>query len=124
MIPEPVITEPFLADRPHSWFRFFARKMDLILFGFSLGIIRAAIFGTDEATAPFKELIMVMLMSIVLESVLLSLFGTTPGKWLFNIRIVNAESGTKPSLSQSLRRSVKVWLIVSGWASPSLSWLP
>jgi uncharacterized RDD family membrane protein YckC len=46
---------------------------------------------------------------VFVESVLISKLGTTPGKWLFNIR-VSTEAGDLPTLLQSLNRSINVWL--------------
>jgi hypothetical protein len=45
---------------------------------------------------------------VFIESLLLSTTGTTPGKWLFKIRLI-APSGQKPNCSAALSRSFKVW---------------
>ncbi len=51
-----------------------------------------------------------------IESWLLHRFGTTPGKWLLGIRVVN-EDGTGLTLKSSIWRSIRVWIagVGFGW---------
>ncbi len=56
----------------------------------------------------------------ILEGLLIAQFGTTPGKWLLNMRVTNAD-GNRPSTQQSLLRSLYVWFIGVGMWLPMLS---
>lgn len=50
------------------------------------------------------------------EAWLLHRFGTTPGKWLLGIQVVN-EDGTRLTLKSSIWRSIRVWIagVGFGW---------
>ncbi|NOX98340.1 MAG: RDD family protein, partial [Verrucomicrobia bacterium] len=50
---------------------------------------------------------------IFIEALLLSSFGTTPGKWLFNIRVTR-KNGSLFSYSEAIGRSTLVWFIGVG----------
>ena len=50
----------------------------------------------------------------VLETILLHRFGTTPGKWLLGIRVVNND-GSLLSLAEATRRSARVLFIGIGF---------
>lgn len=56
----------------------------------------------------------------ILEGLLIAQFGTTPGKWLLNLRVTNA-AGIRPSTQQSLLRSLYVWFLGVGMWIPMLS---
>jgi uncharacterized RDD family membrane protein YckC len=49
----------------------------------------------------------------LIEACLLTRWGTTPGKWLFGLRVVRADGGN-PVFHQSLVRAFQGWLF--GWA--------
>jgi len=64
--------------------------------------------------------VIALVLWTILEGLLIAQFGTTPGKWLLNMRVTNAE-GTRPSTQQSLLRSLYVWFIGVGMWLPMLS---
>ena len=45
---------------------------------------------------------------VFVEALLLASFGSTPGKWLLNTRVI-AQDGENPSFPKALRRSLGVW---------------
>jgi hypothetical protein len=57
---------------------------------------------------------------VFIESLLLSTIGTTPGKWLFKIRLI-PPSGERPKYSTALSRSLKVWWRGLGMGFPFVS---
>lgn len=59
------------------------------------------------------------LLFYIWESLLIYSFGTTVSKAVFGIRVVN-ENDVRPSLSQSLKRSLGVWLMGVGLNIPIL----
>jgi uncharacterized RDD family membrane protein YckC len=75
---------------------------------------------TDPAKAnPFLN-VLATLSLVPLEAFALHLFGTTPGKALFGIRLSTAE-GERISLVQSFSRALRVWVLGMGIGFPVLS---
>jgi uncharacterized RDD family membrane protein YckC len=116
-----------LSAVPRPWVRFFARKVDYLLFGLFLAVA-AGFLGLH----PFHKNELVFAMSTVLlwipvEAVLLTTWGYTPGKALLRVRV---RKGLRdlPSFDDSFRRSLRVWwrgegtgfplffLFTGGWA--------
>lgn len=86
------------SDLKKPWFRFFARMTDYLIVWFVLMIFQASILSDA----------LVIFVWIFAEGILLSRYGKTPGKWLFNIR-VETENGDILSFNQAIRRSFSVW---------------
>ena len=124
-------------DRPralsatHPWHRLAARAVDFILYLLVLSAPVQALapefvarVQADPAKVPPLVSIGVTLVLgvavVLFDALLLHLRGTTPGKSLFGLRVVNAEGG-RPSLGQSLSRSARVWVIGMGAGLPFLS---
>jgi uncharacterized RDD family membrane protein YckC len=83
--------------------RLLARAVDQILIAFLIDLI-PGVDGFSVAMLFLSYIIM-----IPLESVLLTRFGQTPGKFIFRLRVISV-SGSLPTLSIALRRSFWVWL--------------
>lgn len=109
--PLPVQTKTFYGRR------FWARWLDLSLYsGFWwLGMWVA---GQDIGAALSNPWILFLkyVPWFALESVLLSRFGTTPGKWILGLRVVNLDN-SRLDLAQATLRSVRVLFtgIGFGW---------
>jgi len=107
------------------WARFLARKFDYFLASI-LGIVVILLFFPEAAGGVFFEEGIYLLGSVVvfgwvfIEAFLLSTLGATPGKWLFNIKIV-LPSGEKPDFSVALSRSFMVWWRGMGVDFPLIS---
>jgi uncharacterized RDD family membrane protein YckC len=119
------------ALRPHPWHRFFARNIDniyalMLAVGIGIVILIAAgaigskVGGGDSETVTgvigLIGLLFCFFLYIFLEPIMLSVSGTTLGKFLFNIRLRNAE-GRKLGFGQALLRTFVVWLIAGGLAN-------
>lgn len=104
-----VSSSPVEAIPTRPWVRYWARMFDLYVFGliggFFLGIIVPQFL--EKANEIVLGMIFVFIW-IFVESLLLSSFQTTPGKWLLKTRLVTA-SGAQINFSQALSRSLKVW---------------
>jgi uncharacterized RDD family membrane protein YckC len=88
--------------------RFLARSVDGIIFALMLGYIGAfRLFQHPAAGWPACFFAGTLLWAFV-EANLLSSMGTTPGKWLLNIRVVTYQ-GNKPALLGAFKRSIGVW---------------
>lgn len=108
---------------PRPWPRYFARVIDVVLLGlvsmFVLGIV-LEIFaeGGAQLLVKMSEGIGGMVLSSMLLFVLalplvagLLAFAQTPGKWLFGIRVRNAD-GSRMGLWKALKR--EAWVLVRG----------
>ncbi len=107
-------------SRTRPWVRYLARILDYLLLGFIFKII-----GLDSLLP--KTDIYLVLMPVILSSIwiipeasLLSMFGTTPGKWILRIN-VNDVFQLKPKFTSSLRRSLSVWCNGMGMGIPFIA---
>ena len=102
--------------RPHPWLRYWARSIDLCLLLVALaavGLVRPA---------SFIQNLLALYLFVPVEIILLSAFGTTPGKWLFRISI-EADGGGRPGLVAALRRTIGVLVLGMGFLIPIVSLL-
>lgn len=103
---------------PRPWHRWLARLIDLFVAGFVTG---ALIEMIDPGSPLFESdallTVVVMAVWVILESVLLHAFGTTPGKALFNIRLRRAD-GRMLKIDEALIRSLRVWVFGLGLGLP------
>jgi uncharacterized RDD family membrane protein YckC len=91
------------------WPRFFARQIDYVLFGMVFGVVHSMIL-TDFLDLPWVLFSPLATFAwIPLEAILLALFGATPGKWIFSLRVAGTDGDTL-SLGAALARSVRVWI--------------
>ena len=75
----------------------------------------------------YIEIVFLILMGamagfLILEACLLALFGTTPGKFLFHLRVEN-HLGARPGFFTALGRTVLVFCLGMGIKLPVLEWL-
>jgi len=123
-------SKTLLWGKHHPWRRFFARTVDICTAGFVLFLllIFALSATTPEQVAGFaKAMENPIIASVVLylvwvpaEAVFLSLFGTTPAKWLFGISIAHP-GGDLLSFSESLNRSFLVFVQGVGLGIPFIA---
>ncbi len=111
--PEPSAPPP-LPDQPHLVRRFWARWLDLYLYA---GIWWFAMWAAGRDIGMILQHQWIILFHyipwFVFETFLIHRFGTTPGKWLLGITVVNND-GTRLSLAEATRRSSRVLLIGLG----------
>jgi len=130
---------PSSPEKPkvRPWIRFWARTFDIILSSILLGFA-AGYFYPEEflqlLSKPGGEMLagLAFLFAwVFIEPILLGAFGTTPGKWLFNIRLVPPKKYGKPGIispqtdkpdySTALSRSFDVWWRGLGMGLPLVS---
>jgi uncharacterized RDD family membrane protein YckC len=134
-IPVSIAVKPAAAQKNvpqvRPWVRYWARMFDILLFSFGVGLL-----GTDFLPQAFSETgsgetsfwigletssgIGLLFVWVFVEALLLSTFGTTPGKWLFKVRVI-LPSGSAISYSTALSRSIKVWWRGLGIGLPIVS---
>jgi len=110
-------SKTFLGGQHHPWRRLFARTVDICTAGFVLFLLLIFAFSAtmpEQAAGFAKAIENPIIASVVLyliwlpaEALLLSLFGTTPAKWLFGIRVAHP-GGDLLNFSEALNRSFLV----------------
>lgn len=112
------------------WARFFARWIDMSAYGvlvvFSLTIVLPfflpSAWGLLKALSEIPVVINIILIFpwVIVETILLATWGTTPGKKLLKVEITNAD-GSGLSLRQAFRRSLSVFAKGYGMGIPLLA---
>ena len=106
------------------WVRYFARTMDYLLFIICVFFVLYVISEElGDTIAMLPELILVFIISLTfipVEAFLLSNWGYTPFKALFNIRVRNAD-GSKLDFGQAATRSLKVFYKGEGCGIPLIN---
>lgn len=120
-------SETFLGGEHHPWRRLFARTVDTCTAGFVLFmlLIFALSATMPELAADFIKAIenpiiagvVLYLIWLPAEALSLSLFGSTPAKWLFGIRVAHP-GGNLLSFAAALNRSFLVFVQGVGFGIP------
>lgn len=114
-------TKPFV--RP--WLRYWARHLDLLIISAITGGILALPLSDSQLGKLSHNFLIgftMLLLFIPFEALMISLLGTTPGKWIFGIK-VRAENGAKLSFKKAFHRSLLVWWRGQGAGIPIASFL-
>ena len=105
----------------HPWIRFWARSFDILLV--AVPVAAAWWFWFPPAEITWLGVMLfgmaVLFFDLLIEPVLISRLATTPGKWVFSIRVTNPD-GSVLSFEQALRRSDMVWAKGLGAGTPLL----
>ncbi len=107
-----------------SWGRrFFARNLDLTLYGILWLAFLQLIMNVNTAAAGNKavDAIVRVVLMLVLEPVQLMLFGTTFGKWIFGYRVEHV-SGRRLTYLEGLERTWGVFRRGMGFLLPIWGW--
>ncbi len=120
-------SKPIFGGQHHPWRRLFARTVDICTSGFVLFLLLIFAFSAtmpEQAAGFAKAIENPIVASVVLyliwlpaEALLLSLFGTTPAKWLFSIRVAHP-GGDLLTFSEALNRSFLVFVQGVGFGIP------
>lgn len=106
----------------HPWRRFFARSLDLALLGMLLTLPELLVLrlNPSQIGGVLGTLLNGYLswgLLLVLEPLLLSTWGYTPGKWLFGL-VLRDSDGEKLTYGDALRRTVQVFGRGEGYNVP------
>lgn len=106
---EPITESVSVQSPVRPWVRYWARMFDVYFFSLFGGVILAVIAPQFlEKQNEYALGMMLVFAWVFVESLLLSSFQTTPGKWLFKTKVA-LTSGSPINFSQALARSFKVW---------------
>jgi uncharacterized RDD family membrane protein YckC len=116
----PVTTQRSPQEPVRPFVRFFARQTDLALFTVA-ALGGDLLLGYPLARADPRLLGVVFLPAWALvETALLCVVGTTPGKWLLRTSVRKVD-GSRLSFADALRRSLGVWFWGLGLGIPFVS---
>jgi uncharacterized RDD family membrane protein YckC len=101
------------------WVRYFARALDIWVFAFLLGVL-CGVTGLGTEIPPFAFGLLVPFIWLFMEALLLSTWGTTPGKWLLCTWVADA-MGKHLRLADALSRSFSVWFMGLGFGLPVIT---
>jgi uncharacterized RDD family membrane protein YckC len=113
------------AEKPpfHPWRRYFARSFDGAVGAIPFTVILLSL-PIEMAREPLNPVLnyvlvygLVLLPTMIISGSMLALTGTTAGKWLFGIRVTNAD-GSRLSFGQAARREWGVLLFGQGLQIP------
>jgi uncharacterized RDD family membrane protein YckC len=130
-VSEPMHEDPTVPAGPgfvyvnqmQPWARFFARHLDYMTFIFVAIIVSMLTFSSVHGILMMtvgQTIIAFILLTLIwafVEAALISVYGTTPGKYLLGIHVADSE-GRRPGIAKSLRRSLGVWAMGVGMALP------
>lgn len=109
---------PGFSNEPlHPIRRFFARILDISLYTILLYIIKVQMGINPLVIESMAKELMFQVPYLLLDGFALSYIGTTPGKWLLNIRL-RAHDGQRLEFTTSLIRSIRVWVLGFAMQSP------
>ena len=125
--PTQVVSEATTASdatpQIRPWVRYAARMFDIMFWAFPAGVL-IGVFAphllSDEPGSDYALGWLVVVMWVFVEPLCLSVFGTTPGKWLLRIRLVY-DGPEELSYGRALKRSVMVWWRGMGAGLPLVS---
>lgn len=104
---------------PHPWRRWFARMLDAWCLSFLYAMVLVGL-GRRADDGQIVHALVLLLLMVPAETAALALAGTTPGKWLLNVRVREAD-GRRLSWSRALARALHVWLFGMCAGIPLLS---
>lgn len=120
---DPAAVQSRFSDGLHPWRRFFARSCDLIVFATTWSILLwlvIAMVSPESADGVFAIENPVLGPALVygawlpLETLLISLTGATPSKWIFGISVADRSTQAKLSISRSGKRAAGAFLAGDG----------
>lgn len=100
------------------WIRFWARTMDVTLFGGLIGLLAGIVYPPLLNSKFFGWI--ANFLYVFVEPIMLSIWGTTPGKALLRIRL-SKSSEEKLTYAEALDRSINVWVRGLGMGIPLVS---
>jgi len=118
-VPPPLPpSPPVIQGKPRILRRFWARWLDIYLY---VGVWWFLMWLTGRNIEALFTNPMVAMTRLapwfVIEILLIHRFGTTPGKWLLGLEVIN-QDGSHLTLGQSTRRALRVYFIGIGFAIP------
>ena len=99
------------------WVRYWARYLDIVIFSIIFGLFVSIFIPSVLDSSEIFLTILILFIWAFIESILLSNWGTTPGKWILKVQLKD-KNGGKPEFSKALNRSIAVWFRGLGFGIP------
>lgn len=115
-----VLEERIVSTEPHPWRRYFARFLDSLLYSLFFFFLYFVILHRKPAITPVVSLLLLLseiLLTLLIEPVLISRYGTTPGKWLMGICILDIDKN-KLSWEKAFERTKGALWQGTGYSIP------
>ncbi|WP_179403959.1 RDD family protein [Burkholderia guangdongensis] len=103
---------------PGAWRRYFARTLDLLLWGFVVGLAAGVLntatgthllhFGGNRLVATTLAELSLLPIVLFIDAAVCAACGNSVGKALLGVRVTEPD-GTRPSFRRYLRRNVSLW---------------
>jgi uncharacterized RDD family membrane protein YckC len=116
----PKFSDEYKSLHIRPWSRFFARYIDMYVFGILLGIFSLFFYPQLLSGNQIKDGLIVLFLWCIVEPLCLCAFGTTLGKLIFKIKISSID-GKKLKLINVYKRSFGVWIVGLGFGLPVIS---
>lgn len=128
---EPSVAGSY-AQGAHPWRRYFARMLDNMLNTFTFFIVLMLILAFTrpelfnalvtwlESIHRIVDIMLTVFIGTVVNAVLLSATGSTLGKWIFGIRVREAD-GRRVGFMRAIQREARVWMRGLGFGIPIVS---
>jgi uncharacterized RDD family membrane protein YckC len=104
------------------WQRFWARMVDLLLesalVGVTVGALRPSLL---EDRSPLSRLLLSLPCILLIDCLVYAIFGTTPGKAVTGIHVVDDRSGRRLTFGAYFKRSVEIYIFGFGLGLPLVS---
>lgn len=108
-----------LSEKPRPWVRFWAKNFDILLFSLMFGIF-LGIFYPDILSQSDAVLTIISLpCCLLIDACCLSFFGTTPGKFLLNVKV--SKHFQNLTLSDANKRAFMTWFRGFGLGIPFIN---
>ncbi len=104
-------------EQTRPWVRYWARLLDIAVFSLAMGLLLAVFYEPALDMNDNLFGLIILFVYVFVEPVILSIWGATPGKALFKIRL-RTEDDSKLSYSEALGRSFSVWFRGIGLGLP------
>ena len=107
-------------QEPHPWRRYFARAMDVSLATLVILLIQSLVLHSPLQggnVANIGRTLLAWGIVLLVEPLFLHFLGTTPGKWVWGIRVEGRDGGRLP-LGESYRRTFLVFVAGEGMTIP------
>ena len=113
--PADVLKQDELPHYIFPWRRYFARTLDILFYNTIFTLLLQFLFRINvlREEAVFWRTLIPLLLMLGGESLMLTLCGTTPGKALLGLKLVQAD-GSPLTLEQSFWRTSRVMLLFGG----------
>lgn len=104
----------------HPWRRFFARTLDLALYGLLWAAVQHLLLRWNPPATLLTQLLAGYIgfgLMLACEPLLLHFCGATPGKWLMGLAVRDG-AGQRPTLADAFARTCGVFRWGYGWGIP------